>query len=598
MTGIEINGEFLDLPPGVMLEIEQNSPYLNNDVIEGDYSLPVQIPYTDKNFRLLSYTGQHYLQHEKLKISSNLHASGGAIYVGTLVVDGYDRNSNMNGSILTSGIFTFALSSFFQSIKGKKLSDLSLGGIRSFSWTGFAPYDSSGGFWQHAHATFASPELYDYTFPPIKNEKYGYYFGMDGSPEFKNIKWMNKLQTGHSLPYLEQELNIASLCPAVKVSFILNSIFTEMGWEIVGEVMDDATFKKLFMQSFRGIYWCDYSGVGLLHVIEKESVDVDLREHMPPDYTIQNFIIDLKNRYGLAFVFDTDKRRCTLKFLKNLPNNGGARDLTSYAHAQVKTKYDEPKIFAFENVIDPEDDFPVPLTNHDIPLTTPVMGKDNLVDPNTLDEGTFCFVRKENTWYIVASNADGDAKTWERAGDNIGDVYVVEATESFKTEISTLATGWVEYRFNFFGQIPIVEQNGNWKQNLTLTKWRPRIIIYHGMQYDQYVDYTDTGKQLYPMAGSHNLDNYGNDLGGWSNVYEFNDGTKETGLKAVLWDDWLDYYKKVDLRRYTFNLPLYLFHQIKWEDIINIHTAKFLIKRMRYTIPYTGKIEMDLLKIY
>ncbi len=600
MTGIEIDGEFLDLPPGVSLEIEQNSPYLNNEVIYGDYSLPITIPYTDKNFRMLSYTGQHHLQHEKITVEARLHASAGSVFIGTLVIDGYERNANVNGSILTKAIFTFALSSFFQSIKGKKLSDLQLGGIRTFSWTGFSPYDGSGGFWQHAHATFGSPATYDYTFPPIKNDEYGYYFGNDGSPAFKNIYWMNKLQTGHSQPYLEQELNIASLCPAVKISYILNCIFTEMGWDLEGEVIDDTTFQKLYMQSFRGIYWCDYTAVGLLSVVTKGSVDVDLREHMPPDYTIQSFIIDLKNRYGIAFVFDKDRQKCTLKFMKNIANNGNPKDLTKWAHAQVKTKFSIPKIITLENVIDSEDNFPVPLTNTDIPTTPAVMGKDDLLDPNTtpLDEGVYCFVRKENTWYITATNPDATALEWLRAGDNIGDVIIPDANESFKTEMSTLATGWVEYRLNFYGQIPVCQQNGNWHQNLKLTPWKPRIILYHGLQYDQYVDYTDTGKQLYPMAGSHNLDNYGNDLGGWSNVYEFNDGTKETGLKAYLWDDWIAFYNKVDLRTYTFNLPLYQFYDLKWEDIINIHSAKFIIKQMRYTIPYSGTVEMELLKIY
>jgi len=226
------------------------------------------------------------------------------------------------------------------------------------------------------------------------------------------------------------------------------------------------------------------------------------------------------------------------------------------------------------------------------------MGKEDRVDPNTLDEGTFCFVRKENTWYQAVTNYDATGLEWERAGDNIGDYFVLDAKETFETGISTFAIGWVEYRFNFFGQIPICKQLGNWKQNGTVTPWKPRSLLYHGMQYDQYVDYTDTGKQLYPMASVSNLDNYGNDLGGWSNVYEFNDGTRETGLFKAQWEEWLKFYTKSDLRSFTFDLPLYLLYTVQWEDIISIHSAKFLIKRMRYTIPYSGKVEMDLLKIF
>jgi len=166
---------------------------------------------------------------------------------------------------------------------------------------------------------------------------------------------MNKRQTGHFLPDLETELNMTSLCPAVKFTFILKSIFEEMGWKLEGEVMEDATFNKLVLQSFRGVYWCDYTAVGLLTVITKGSVDVDLREHMPPDYTIQSFIIDLKNRYGLGFVFDLNERTCKLKFMKNIANNGEARDLTQWAHSQVKSKFETAKIIDLRNNLDSED---------------------------------------------------------------------------------------------------------------------------------------------------------------------------------------------------------------------------------------------------
>jgi len=326
MIGIEINSEFLDLPEAIIFEIVRNSPYFNNDEIEGEFSLPISIPYSDKNYRLLSYTGNHYKTHVKQKIDATLYGGPNFTYAGTLVIDAFEKNNNQPGSLIASGIFVFGISSFLQQVKDKKLSDLTLGGVRNFTYTTGNPYDGSGGFWQHVHAVAAAPG--EYTFAPIKNDGYGAYPGRTLDPFGRSIDWMNKLDmTDRTNFWFDFKPNAAALCPAVSITYLLTCIMEENGWKLQGDILTDATFSKLYAQSFRSIFWCNYSTTFsivlgyLLTVHVLSDVDIDLKEHVPPDYKITDFIIDLKNRYGIAFNFNTNTRVCTANFLKDIVNS-------------------------------------------------------------------------------------------------------------------------------------------------------------------------------------------------------------------------------------------------------------------------------------
>jgi len=53
--GLKINGEFLQLPQGATLTMDQTNHLLNlNNELTGEYTLPLTVPLTDHNVRLLN----------------------------------------------------------------------------------------------------------------------------------------------------------------------------------------------------------------------------------------------------------------------------------------------------------------------------------------------------------------------------------------------------------------------------------------------------------------------------------------------------------------------------------------------------------------
>lgn len=603
MIGIEINNEFLDLPATIQLEIVRNSPYLNNDEIEGEYALPIAIPYSDNNYKILSYTGNHYKTHTKEIINATLIVNGSVKYPGTLVIDGWEKNNNNPKSLSTKGIFTFSISSFFQQIKDKKLTDLTLGGTRTFSWTTNNPYDASNGFWQHLHSIAATPG--DYTFVPIYNEGYGTIPGNIIIPSHKKMVWMNKLDMDNQTQlYFAYHKNAVTLTPSIKLNYVIKQLFEQFGWDIDGDIFSDSTFNKLYLQSFKAVYWCNYSTTsGALITSPLSTININLGEHMPPDYSIQNFIIDLKNRYGLAFIFDIATKKCSVKFLKNIANNATSIDLTKYAGAGVKSKFDKKiRVVGLQNNIDGADSYPTPLNAANLPTIPAVLNTAALPAVAGYDEGTFCYVFLNNSYYEIVTN-DAGTKEWQIAGDNIGDYLPIGYTETLDTNISTIPSTYIKYRTMFgftdyYGFFPTCNQLGNWYQNKEDNPFGLRTILCYGLQNDVKEDGTNAGSVGYPYASAHSTDNFGNELTTWSNVYERQYSTINNGIYKTWFTEWIKFYKQIDERTYVLKLPFYMLQGIFWENIIIIHNVQFLIKKMKYILPYTGMVEVELLKIY
>lgn len=586
-TGIEINGEFLDLPPGVVMEIIRNSPYFNNDAIDGEYSLPISLPYSDKNYRLILYASNHYKTHAKITIEANLHANGEK-FIGKFIVDGFDKNMNNPQSAIWSSIFVFGLSSFFQDIKDKKISDLVLGGKRSFPWTTADPFDLSSGFWQHVHDVATTP--IEYTFVPIKNVDYK--TGM--------LEWMNRITpSGGSLTNQMGEIyNLACCCPGIQLSYVLQKCFTENGWTIEGDILSDTSFTTIYLQSFLGIYWCDFDlDVHPYTYTALAVVDFYLKDHLPKDYTIQNFIIDVKNKYGIGFNFNYQEKKCTLVQL-NTVSTSAAKDLSAYVTGIVKSKFQETtRVVSLKNTIN--DSYPQVLIDTSAVIRVKLKG--DLPAASTVSPDDIYFVRQENIFYQAIGDNAG-TKYWVRAADNIGNYNEKTETESLQTNIQSLAQSWTSYRVDgggrtYYGNFCTCLQTGNYKQKTDFDNWGLMTFQHHGMQLDMRDDGTNTNSTNYWYATNTTTDNYANDLGGWSNVFEHKQGAIDNGIVKTLYEKWLQYYQSTDSRTFLLTLPLYLLKDIAWEDKISIYNVQFLIKNMKYILPYNDKVEMELLKI-
>jgi hypothetical protein len=172
MIGIKKSGEYLDLQPGTRIQRERSSPIFleqtadGKDAIPGEVSYPFTLPLSDKNLRLLGWPDQlpvnKVLQHDVILEDAGMQLSQGKLVINSVTAHLNKSNvGNIDCHILSN------ISEFWQRVKDKKLSDLSLGGERSFAWAG---YDlTTPGFWKHAHDTWAynDSDDGDYVFSPI-----------------------------------------------------------------------------------------------------------------------------------------------------------------------------------------------------------------------------------------------------------------------------------------------------------------------------------------------------------------------------------------------------------------------------------------------
>src|SRR5688572_20248068 len=75
--GIKIGGEFLDLFPGATMELEEENPFLQlGQEVEGQYTLPISVPASDKNMRLLGHPNLLQIKKPTTGITASLFTGG------------------------------------------------------------------------------------------------------------------------------------------------------------------------------------------------------------------------------------------------------------------------------------------------------------------------------------------------------------------------------------------------------------------------------------------------------------------------------------------------------------------------------------------
>src|SRR6476620_6193526 len=75
--GIQIDGEYLDLLPNTVLELEEENPFLQlEESVIGQYSLPFSVPCSETNMRLLGYPNTLQIRKSATGIAAILFVDG------------------------------------------------------------------------------------------------------------------------------------------------------------------------------------------------------------------------------------------------------------------------------------------------------------------------------------------------------------------------------------------------------------------------------------------------------------------------------------------------------------------------------------------
>lgn len=586
MLALQVNNEFIDLPADVSLELERNNPFLSDDDIQGEFSLGLTIRYTEKNFRLLQYTGNFSKGNQKYTIDAAIYDAGIFRYAGKLVVTQHQSNMNDIEQTVWSGFFTIGSASFLQSIQNDLLSDIDLGGERSFNFTSADPSDGSGGFWQHIHETI-TPNAFPYCFPPISNP--------DWSP-LPSITWMNEI--GQDQHYAVA-LNAISLCPAIYLSYLLEKLFANYGWKISGGIINDPGYQKIIIPSFQAIKWCTYrvrDNAFIDPVTPFPVVTFDLADHVPQDLTIGSFLVSLKNRMGWYFDFDSNTKTAYLNGYQKVMS-GAVKDWTKYVQASYTADYsDAPKVYELVNNIDSSDTFPV-IMDIDESEISRVNTVADLPPASADNEGDIAYVFAEDEYFQSQALTDTDDQySWIFYSHNIGNYSPDPDADNtpIESDISTmptLLTAW--FTGTDKAKVPVCNQPGNYFKAASETSWAIRFLFYHGLC-------AATNGLLYPFASSDNITSNGDTVGTtpWSLPYRHEYGVLNDGTYDYWWKAWLRMLSIQDTRTFTLALPVTVLRQFSFGDRIFINNVFFVVASAKETLPYKDLIEMKMKRIY
>lgn len=578
MLAIKVNTEFIDLPADVSLELERNNPFLSDDDIQGEFSLGLTIRYTEKNYRLLQYAGNFYKGNQKYTVDAEIYDAAMFRYAGKLVITQHQSNMNNIEETVWTGFFTIGSASFLQSIQDVLLSDIDLGGVRSFNWT-TPDKDGSNGFWQHLYAA-RTPNAFDYTFYPISNNGW--------TNDLLSIEGMNMMDGNNDYQIIN---NAIAVCPCIYLSFVLQSIFKNYGWKLQGEILQDVGFQKITIPSFQAIKWCNYVRTGvIMSVTPLPVITFDLADHVPQSITIGSFLVSVKNRMGWYFDFDSNTKTATLRANKTLIDSP-VKDWTKYVMSSYNADYaDLPKVYELVNNIDSNDDYPITKNVPEDGLIR-VANISDLPAPSSSNDGSYAFVFLENNYYQCQSD-DSGVLSWQFYAHNIGDYSPENKDTTIESDISTMPTVLHQWRGSDKILLPTCLQPGNFFKSKNGTQdFAVRFLFYHGM-------FPDTGGISYPFASCINQAISGTPTGAWVLPYRHEFGAVNDGTYDYWWKAWLKLLSIQDMRTFTLALPVNELRNFSFSDIIFIHNVFFIVQSAKETLPYKDLIEMKMKRIY
>lgn len=585
MLQILINGEALELIPGTTITLEETNPFLQfNNEIQGTYSFPFDVRNSPTNNRLLNYLGTWQKVNDGAGVDAVLIDNGLQIASGKIKVERpvHHLNNQLDGQL--SCYFLGNISSFQQDIKGVKLRDINVGGVRSFAGTDASPwYDST--FGQHVLNVAKGITVTDYTFFPVKNESWGLdpgVLGNDGDVMNKVYQTASGMTIGPILvpfPYLK---------------YVLVQAIAHVGWTIEGDILDDADFERVVMINFRAIDWANFrEGGGITYFLDPyATVSFDLKNHLP-DITIGEFLVALKNRFAWWYDVDHAGKKITIRQLSTL-TGGNIKDLTSYCDPAIpKPMIPEGRIYALRNNF---------VTNGGEGIDISKLNYQGALDDiaalpaasSTLNEHVY-LIEEENNYYCCLQDPDDDTIwRWEIISFNIYDYVPTGATDDITTMATTV--GMVKYS-DYMDFIPQCEGTGVWKDFDGETSWGIHLAFWIGFG-DRKLGASGGFAYKFPQASHHIYSTLGTQFAQWSLAFkgQKNDGT-QVGLYDLSWKDFLSIINTREEPEIVLYLPIHMYMQLKWEDKIVIDGVKLFMKTKSISLPYRNRVAITCTRV-
>jgi hypothetical protein len=566
----------LDIEPDTTITRERQSPFFQIDKIPGEISFPFNLKPSDKNLKELGYID--HLPAEKAQIHDIIVKDSGQQITGGKLTTEFIQTNLRRDNVGVISAFTLSNSSEFQQrIKNKKLKDLQLGGQRNFAWDGYNA-TSGVGFWKHCHDTwhYSNCDDGDYVFFPVKNESY---LGF--------ATWMNKLKVVGNTVELSETGNSRSLCPSIFIAYVLQQIFEELGYSLTGDILDDPQFKRATMTSFYGVFWCTYefdeADPPNETVSPLSNITINLQEHVPPEWTVAKFLLELQSKIPIGFDIDDNKKECRIVTLNKITTST-AKDRTEEVAASLKIVLEKEQQFhGFDNTFDNNDAYP---DSFDLRSWT-YMGESSTV-PTATQPGEICLMVKTNEYWGIPTDQPfvPGVTVARKIVDNIYGYKPANASNTITSAMaplpSKLMTVAQDGTWTLNERTPICKQEGNWKgKEGDFIPWDVRLLFYLGMK-------TAVGTIVdFPVACHHNFFQEVQD-GNWSWAYKV--GTY--GLYDFFWYDWLKTFAHIESIEGIWEPELLDYLKHRWDEPLLLKNTPYLITNITEVLPMNGVVKV------
>ena len=594
-----IESGFLELLPATELDIESLSDIFDEDLTLGEYSLPMDVPWTEHNRRLLgnaerfknfNYTDISYKSVVYDDFYPELTAAQFSI-IG--------KNGNFSGTKGTfQSVITGTKGLFGSQIKNKKLTDLSLGG--KISWEDldsrhFAESLMKGGY-----------PAYNYiTFVPVAIESFFDTSRPDYDDEFLAKDTVNTVMVTGAGPDAwmfgrptEEDPSIAAVegneeyadyrtVPFIKTKWLLRKVFEEQGYIVSGEFFDSADFDDL-------VTFNNYA-------IENYSPDhIDYNRYIfptnhVPDILLIDYLKGLFSFFNMYPIF-SGSNMVQLKFRKNLKTekkifslNGIAAELFTSDKQTVNNGDGYTLAYQWGND-NYQGDWVKDLKDKNLVAT--VSRWDDLANVNPgrqLTTDDIVFVTAENIYYEVADATTSPVK-WDAYAEALDDYVSGAGDRSVDITISTLCT-YIELdpdsqlyvRKDYVG----ARMTGSYINNkgiLVKSDFGNKIFF--------AARRNNSSNVLVPFSWNHNRDSNNVLINSFSLAW-----SGDTGIAKIFHDDWQQIKQNQETVKTSLDIDRRVMAGIQNNNFLEIKNCFYLLNLVEKTIPMKETMDIQLIVI-
>lgn len=595
----KINGEFLDLNPNTVLELEEENPFLQlGSEIQGQYSLPLTLPNSEKNARLLGHPNLLYTTKSNTGIDVICYFNGIQHSQGQLKLEGGQSNINNGNQGSISVYYLFGVSDFYKYVETVYLTDVSYGDDYTISK---GDYDANGDgtFFDYMMYVMenGTPNTHNYSLFPIINTA-----GLTANtssdcvlncithnPHYSNIR-------ASLLSYQVDENSISvglnEFCPFIYLSYCMQQVFKHVGWTVQGAVFSDNDFSRISILNNVPIDW--YGPYQ-----RNESVTFNLKNHVPR-IKVGTFLIGLQNRFGWWYDFDYRKKVCTISYRKDVFKNRTRKEMTNKAGANYSYKINtSDTVYSLTQTGgDQKPDF------SQLNYQGVISNSQQLPSATSDRYYHYYFVSGENAFYFCNTD-ESNNHAWERIGENNFDFSNSDQSTSIPT-CCLIPGSNIEPLY----EITLGGLGGTLKKNIDRDVVYPVVDLMPEAQEVEtfYICYqqglqpsmNDNGlpEILFPMGGAGCHDLHGGLIRSMALSFEYkgNDG-QERGIYSVMWQYFLDYMRNREEVTIPINFTVTDLINFKYTDTILIRNVEYFIKNPHFSLPIKGFTSAELVRI-